>query len=182
LADITTSFVDNTFEIKDNVDATKKLVFQLSSQLTGVTNTITIPSGTGGTLPLTYPNAPSTVVASGNTNLNGKNFTFTGSKLQGDASVVTGTLYYNDTSGTTSATTITLTTIINSGYRPNSAGGVSRPFFGTATLAGTGLQMVAAVVATTGTVTLYKVVTNGLAAFTSGASFNDLIIPLAWEI
>lgn len=39
-----TSFTDDTFEIKDNLDATKKITFQAASIATGTTRTITVPN------------------------------------------------------------------------------------------------------------------------------------------
>lgn len=42
-----TSFADNVFELKDNADATKKAVFELSGIATATTRTISIPNATG---------------------------------------------------------------------------------------------------------------------------------------
>lgn len=40
----TSSFTDNTFEIKDNTDATKKLAFEVSGVSTATTRTLTVPN------------------------------------------------------------------------------------------------------------------------------------------
>jgi hypothetical protein len=43
----TTSFTDNTFEIKDNSDATKKIAFEASGITTATTRTLTVPDKSG---------------------------------------------------------------------------------------------------------------------------------------
>ena len=107
------SFVDNEFELKDNADATKKAVFELSSVATGTTRTITIPNASG-TIVLTGNTESLQNKTLDNTNtLSIKDTLFT---LQDDGDV-TKILAFQ-LSGITTGTTRTLTV-------PNASGAIA---------------------------------------------------------